>query len=123
MHIAVKINDIEKVKLLCENNADVNAAENRTNRTSLHLAITEKAVDIVKYFLSSTNVDVTILGFRDMNALNYAQTLKDESKEAEEIYQILLDHLVRFFTIKLYFEKSTLSDWKRSIAFLTVHFL
>ena len=52
LHFAADEGDIDKVKELIENGADINAFDEDLSFTPLHYAVTEKHIEVVKYLLS-----------------------------------------------------------------------
>lgn len=90
LHIAARTKSLSAVKKLVQANADVNKKDTSLERTALHIAVEEGSVDIARYLLQHTNIDVNAANMPGNTALHYAVTF--DGDQASELCSLLLKH-------------------------------
>ncbi|XP_059613252.1 nuclear factor NF-kappa-B p110 subunit [Phlebotomus argentipes] len=91
LHLAVKNQDLEAVKRLVEANASVKIAEYRHGNSILHIAVVEGAVDIVRFLLVKTRINVNQTNSAGYTPLQMACACT-ESADSKAIVKLLLEH-------------------------------
>lgn len=83
--------------LLCRNRANVNAQHKTNGYTPLRMAIENADVKMVKYLLHNTLVDLSVVDFKGMSAIEAAEVLKqsNENGQMQVIYNLLQKSMVR----------------------------
>jgi ankyrin repeat protein len=90
---AVEKNSLEVAHILIDAGADVNANdEDRIGNTALRNAVYKSEVEMVKLLLEA-NADPTIEGWMRITPLLEAQTVKNKSKDSNEILRLLLERV------------------------------
>lgn len=88
------------VKLLSENNADINIIDKKDGKTILHKAIEMGSYEMVKYLLDETSINLIKEDYSGNNPLKIALTLIDDGKPQQTmIYDYLKICLVCFIII------------------------
>lgn len=88
--MAIKMNRPKYVDILYKHKADVNLIDKKTGRNSLHLAIVEKATEIVKILLDNTDIDILKEDFAGYTPLKMAKHLvQDNESERIQIYEMI----------------------------------
>lgn len=90
LHLAVKVNNLPMVALLCDNGANINEIERKAGRTCLHFAILDNSVTVLEYIVKHPKVD---LSKRDFSG-HFAQSLTISS--SKDVSNIIYNALVRF---------------------------
>ncbi|XP_055688196.1 nuclear factor NF-kappa-B p110 subunit isoform X3 [Lutzomyia longipalpis] len=91
LHLAVKNHDLEATRRLVEAGASVKMAEHKHGNSILHIAVSECAVDIVKFLLQKANVQVNQTNSSGYTALHLA-CATTESYESKQIVKLLLEN-------------------------------
>lgn len=91
LHLAVKNHNLEAVKRLVEAGASVKMAERKHGNSILHIAVAERAVDIVRFLLQKTKVDVNQMTSSGYTPLHLA-CVCTETADSKEIVRLLLEH-------------------------------
>uniref|UniRef100_A0A1B0DRJ1 Uncharacterized protein n=1 Tax=Phlebotomus papatasi TaxID=29031 RepID=A0A1B0DRJ1_PHLPP len=91
LHLAVKNHNLEAVKRLVEAGASVKIAERKHGNSILHIAVAERAVDIVRFLLQKTKVDVNQMTSSGYTPLHLA-CVSTETADSKEIVRLLLEH-------------------------------
>lgn len=91
IHRAVKLKNFAMTQKLLEmGHASVKVAETKTGNNILHIAVQENAVEIVKYILDKTSIDVNAENNSGYPPLLLASGSSEP--EAKAIVTLLLDH-------------------------------
>jgi len=90
LHIAAREKNLVAVMKLVKTGADVNKEDTLLGRTVLHVAVEEGCVDIARYLLEKTNVDVNAANYAGNTALHGAVVF--EGAESRELCRLLLQY-------------------------------
>ncbi|KAF2880441.1 hypothetical protein ILUMI_25719 [Ignelater luminosus] len=97
LHLAVKSNNIEATKILCENKADVNVEDKKTGDTILHVAVVDQRLEIVKFLLENSNVNITKENYAQYSPFKLANLLlRKNTPITRQIYKLLEIYMAKF---------------------------
>lgn len=90
LHIAAREKNLAAVMKLVNAGADVNKRDTLLGRTMLHVAVEEGSVDVTRYLLEQTNIDVNAANYAGNTALHAAVVF--EGTDAPELCRLLLQY-------------------------------
>jgi Rel/ankyrin family protein len=90
LHIAARKKNLVAVMKLVNAGADVNKEDTLLGRTVLHVAVEEGCVDIARYLLEKTKIDVNAANYAGNTALHGAVVF--EGAESSELCRLLLQY-------------------------------
>lgn len=102
LHLSIRNGHLLNVKRLINAGASTKVSESKQGNNALHFAVQESSVELVKYLLSSTNVDANLSNSSDQTPLQLALC-------AEPIVEKIVEMLIEVTSPNVCY--SSLSTW------------